>query len=128
MGKTTTLKRGYSKGAIKLPVEYSGVSMNELEDDLFGEEWTPERDLYETELKEEILGDVIRHMRKLKHLTQKELGSKVGVGKAQISRIEKNYNNVTIANFLRILHALNVKVRLSVEVGAQEKKEIELSA
>ena len=83
--------------------------------------------MYETELKEEILGDVIRHMRKLKHLTQEELGSKVGVGKAQISRIEKNYNNVTIANFLRILHALNVKVRLSVEVEAEEKKEIELS-
>jgi len=127
MEKSTTLKRRYSKGAIKLPVRYSGVSMDELKDDLFGEEGTSERDLYEAELKEEILGDVIRHMRKLKHLTQEELGSKVGVGKAQISKIEKNYNNVTIANFLRILHALNVKVRLSVEVEAQEKKEIELS-
>jgi len=127
MGKSISLKRGYSKGAIKLPDGYSGVSMDELKDDLFGEEGTSERDLYETELKEEILGDVIRRMRKLKHLTQEELGSKVGVGKAQISRIEKNYNNVTIANFLRILHALNVKVRLSVEVEAQEKKEIELS-
>ncbi|MGV3684437.1 MAG: helix-turn-helix domain-containing protein [Daejeonella sp.] len=127
MKKSAPLKKGYSKGGIKLPSGYSGVSMEELKDDLFGSEGTVERDLYETELKEEILGDVIRHMRKLKHLTQEELGSKVGVGKAQISRIEKNYNNVTIANFLRILHALNVKVRLSVEVEAQEKKEIELS-
>lgn len=127
MEKSAPLKKGYSKGAIKLPAGYSGVSMEELKDDLFGPEGTTERDLYETELKEEILGDVIKQIRKLKHLTQEELGSKVGVGKAQISRIEKNYNNVTIANFLRILHALNVKVRLSVEVGAQEKKEIELS-
>ncbi len=127
MEKSAPLKKGYSKGGIKLPASYSGVSVEELKDDLFGPEGTTERDLYETELKEEILGDVIRQMRKLNHLTQEELGSKVGVGKAQISKIEKNYTNVTIANFLRILHALNVKVRLSVEVGVQEKKEIELS-
>lgn len=59
MKKSTILKRGYSKGAIKLPAGYNGVSLNELKDDLFGEEGTSERDLYETELKEEILGDVI---------------------------------------------------------------------
>lgn len=127
MAKSITLKNEYSKGAIKLPVGYSGVSFDELKDDLFGVEGTSERDLYETELKEEVLGDVIRCMRKLNNLTQEELGSKVGVGKAQISKIEKNYNNVTIANFLRILHALNVKVRLSIEVEAKEKKKIELS-
>lgn len=43
---------------IKLPAGYSGVSMEELKDDLFGPKRTTERDLYETELKEEILGDV----------------------------------------------------------------------
>ena len=57
MEKSTTLKRGYSKGVIKLPAGYSGVSLEELKDDLFGLKRTTERDLYETELKEEILGD-----------------------------------------------------------------------
>jgi HTH-type transcriptional regulator / antitoxin HipB len=127
MKKSIGLKTEFSKSTIELPKAYKAVSLAELKDDLFGEPGTSERDIYEAELKEEILGDVIRHVRKLKKLSQEELGSLVGVGKAQISRIEKNYNNVTIANFLRILHALNVKVRLSVELGIDKEKEIELS-
>ena len=127
MKKSTSLKTGLSKGGIEIPKAYSATSLDELKDDLFGGIGTHGRDIYEAELKEEILGDVIKHVRKLKNLSQEELGSLVGVGKAQISKIEKNYNNVTIANFLRILNALNVKVRLSVELGNNDKKEIELS-
>lgn len=127
MKKSVPLKKGHARKTIVLPAGYNGVSIDELKDDLFGPEGNSERDRYETELKEEILGDVIRQIRKLNNLTQEELGSKVGVGKAQISKIEKNYNNVTIANFLRILNALNVKVKLIVEIGKQQEKEIELS-
>jgi HTH-type transcriptional regulator/antitoxin HipB len=127
MKKSKGLKTGLSSGQIEIPTAYNAVSLDDLKDELFGETGTYERDIYEAELKEEILGDVIRHVRKLKKLSQEELGSLVGVGKAQISRIEKNYNNVTIANFLRILHALNVKVRLSVELETDKEKEIELS-
>lgn len=127
MKKSNSLKAEVSKNVIEIPEGYNVVSLDELKDELFGETGRHERDIYETELKEEILGDVIRHVRKLKKLSQEDLGSLVGVGKAQISRIEKNYNNVTIANFLRILHALNVKVRLSVELESDKQKEIELS-
>ena len=114
--KSIGLETCLSNSNIEVPKAYNAISLDRLKDDLFGKPGTQERDIYEAELKEEILGDVIRHVRKLKKLSQEELGSLVGVGKAQISRIEKNYNNVTIANFLRILHALNVKVRLSVEL------------
>jgi HTH-type transcriptional regulator/antitoxin HipB len=127
MKKSADFTIGISKGAIKIPNGYNAVSLDELKNELFGETGTHGRDSYEAELKEEILGDVIKHVRKLKNLSQEELGHLVGVGKSQISRIEKNYNNVTIANFLRILHALNVKVRLSVELEDDSKKEIELS-
>jgi len=127
MKKSADLKMGVSKSGIELPKSYNAVSLDELKNELFGGTGTKERDIYEAELKEEILGDVIRQVRKLKKLSQEELGSLVGVGKSQISRIEKNYNNVTIANFLRILHALNVKVRVSVELETEGQKEIELS-
>lgn len=126
MKKSTGLKTELSKSMIEVPEGYNAVSLDELKDELFGETGGQERDIYEAELKEEILGDVIRHVRKLRKLSQEELGNLVGVGKAQISRMEKNYNNVTIANFLRILHALNVKVRLSVELETDKHKEIEL--
>ena len=127
MEKSTRSKTRRSKLGIEIPKDYNAVSLDELKDELFGEIGSHERDIYETELKEEMLGEVIKHVRKLKNLSQEELGSLVGVGKAQISRIEKNYNNVTIANFLRILNALNVKVKLSIELIEENKEEIELS-
>ncbi len=127
MRESTNVKIGVSNEAISIPQGYNAISLDELKDELFGETGNPERNIYEAELKEEILGEVIKHVRKLKNLSQEELGNLVGVGKSQISRIEKNYNNVTIANFLRILHALNVKVRLSVELDDNSQKEIELS-
>ena len=126
MKKSIEFKTGPSKSAIEIPKGYSAVSLDELKDELLGETGTHERDIYEAELKEEMLGDVIKHVRKLKNLSQEELGTMVGVGRAQISRIEKNYNNVTIANFLRILNVLNVKVRLSIELKDDNPKEIEL--
>jgi len=126
MKKLTEFKTGTSKGAIEIPKGYSAVSLDELKDELLGQAGTHERDIYEAELREEMLGDVIKHVRKLKNLSQEELGTMVGVGRAQISRIEKNYNNVTIANFLRILNVLNVKVRLSVELKDDSSQEIEL--
>lgn len=80
---------GVSKSGIELPKSYNAVSLDELKNELFGGTGTKERDIYEAELKEEILGDVIRQVRKLKKLSQEELGSLVGVGKSQISRIWK---------------------------------------
>jgi len=125
--KSIGLETCLSNSNIEVPKAYNAISLDRLKDGLFGKPGTQERDIYEAELKEEILGDVIRHVRKLKRLSQEELGSLVGVGKAQISRIEKNYNNVTMANFLKILHAINVKVRLSVELETEKEKKIELS-
>jgi len=113
MKKSKGLKTGLSSGKIEIPKGYNAVSLDELKDELFGETGTHERDIYEAELKEEILGDVIRHVRKLKKLSQEELGSLVGVGKAQISRIEKNYNNVTIANFLNLRTCLITSPNIS---------------
>lgn len=126
MEKQVKLKTKLRESAIEIPKGYNAVSLDELKDELLGETGAPERDIYEAELREELLGDVIKHVRKLKNLSQEELGTIVGVGRAQISRIEKNYNNVTIANFLRILNALNVKVRLSVELKDETPKEIDL--
>jgi len=121
------MKTELPQGTINIPSEYMATSLDEFKNELLGSIGTHGRDIYEAELKEEMLGDVIKHVRKLKKLSQEELGSLVGVGKAQISRIEKNYNNVTIANFLRILNALNVKVRLSVELDDENNNSIELS-
>lgn len=60
------------------------------------------------------IGSLIREERIRRGLTQEELGAKIGVGKAQISKIESG-KGLTIKTVTKVLDALNLSatVRLS---------------
>jgi len=49
-------------------------TMSEMEDKYIGKKGSPERDVYEYELKMELLGRMIKATRKAQNLTQEELG------------------------------------------------------
>ena len=55
----------------------------------------------------ENIGSIIRNERIRKGLTQKELGERVGVGKAQISKIESG-KGLTIKTVTKVLDALGI--------------------
>lgn len=57
------------------------------------------------------IGALIRDERVRRGMTQKELGSKVGVGKAQISKIESG-KGLTIKTVTKVLDALNLSATL----------------
>lgn len=65
----------------------------------------------------DVLGDVIRSVRKERNLTQEQLGELIGVQKSQISKLERNTKNVTIETILKVFKALKVNVKFSVEVN-----------
>ena len=91
------------------------MTFDELKDKYIGEKGTPERDAYELELKVEVLGEMIKKVRQEKHMTQEELGKLVGVNKSQISKLERNTKNVTIATILKIFRALRKNIKFSIE-------------
>ncbi|WP_299755320.1 helix-turn-helix transcriptional regulator [uncultured Pontibacter sp.] len=93
-------------------------SLDEVEDNLFGEKGTETRDAYEAELKIELAGEMIKKLRKAQHLTQTELGEKIGVQKAQISKLEKSTGSVSLETFARVIGALGAK--LKVEAPSSE--------
>ncbi len=95
--------------------EMKTMTLDELKDKYIGMKGTPERDAYELELKVEVLGEMIKQVRKERHLTQEELGKMVGVNKSQISKLERNTKNVTIATILKIFRALKTNVKFSLE-------------
>ena len=76
------------------------TSLDVLTDEVYGKEGTPRRDAMEKQLKEEAnayyVGEAIRRMRQAQNLTQEELGERVGVQKAQISRLEKGKSAITL--------------------------------
>jgi len=89
--------------------------LSEAEDLLIGLKGTPERDEYEFELKTELIGDMIKKVRKDRKLTQEQLGELIGVKKAQISRLENNTKNVTNETIIRIFNAMKAEVNFNVQ-------------
>ncbi len=91
------------------------MTLNQLKDEHIGQVGTPERDAYEFELKVDILGEMIKSVRKDRHLTQEQLGQLVGVNKSQISKLERNTKNVTIETILKVFRALKTNIRFTIE-------------
>jgi len=95
-------------------------TLEEVKARYIGRPGTPEREQYELELKIELIGDLIRKVRKDRNLTQSELGELIGVQKSQISKLENNTKNVSIGTFLKVFEALKAKIWLKVELLDRE--------
>ena len=93
---------------------------DQVKDMIIGPKGTPERDEYEFELQLDILGEMLKSVRKERNLTQEELGELVGVQKSQISKLEKNASNVTIHTVLKVFTALRAKVNFKVSLMDNE--------
>ena len=92
------------------------MTLDQLKEKHIGKIGTPKRDKYEFDLKVEILGEMIKSVRKERHLTQEQLGELIGVQKSQISKLERNTKNVTIETILKVFRALNVNIKFSIEM------------
>ena len=85
---------------------------SELVDEVWGEIGTPERDEMEFRLKEELnayfVGEAIKKARQAQNLTQEELGRRIGVQRAQISRLENGKSVITLPTMSRVFRALGI--------------------
>ena len=83
----------------------------ELLDDIWGKKGTLKRDEMEAKLQAEVesyyVGEAIRKARLAQHLTQEQLGERIGVQRAQISKLEKG-KSITLASMSRVFKALGV--------------------
>lgn len=94
-------------------------TQEELLDRHIGPMGTPQRDEFERKLSDEIqayrLGEAVRKARTQQKLTQEELGERTGVGRAQISKIEKGHNS-SLSSISRVFRALGVPTA-SLDLG-----------
>lgn len=86
-------------------------SFDEIQDEIIGVKGTPERDSYEQELREELhayhIGEAIKKARLSQNLTQEQLGERIGVQRAQISRLEKG-KSISLSSMSRVFKALGI--------------------
>jgi len=92
------------------------MTLGQLKDKHIGKVGTSERDKYELDLKVEVLGEMIKSVRKERHLTQEQLGELIGVQKSQISKLERNTKNVTIETILKVFRAMKANIKFSIEL------------
>lgn len=87
------------------------TSHKQLLDKYVGQVGTPERDSFDAEVaaeaQEYFIGEAIRETRKKQGLTQEELGQRMGVQRAQISKIE-NGHGIAYSTIIRAFKALGV--------------------
>ncbi len=85
---------------------------DDLVDEIWGKIGTPERDEMEARRKEEMnayfLGEAIKKARLEQNLTQEQLGERIGVKKAQISRLEHGKSIITLPTISKVFKALGI--------------------
>lgn len=100
--------------------KYRLHSLDEVLDKHFGPEGTARRDEHEERVEAAVhaykVGEAIKKARLQKNLTQEELGARIGVQRAQISRLERGYS-ITIPTMSRVFKALGVPTA-SLDLGS----------
>lgn len=99
--------------------KFKMYSSEEVLQEAFGPIGTPRRDKFEAEVAEAVrvyeLGEAIKKARLQQNLTQEQLGERIGVKRAQISRLERG-KSITIQTMGRVFRALGVDTA-SVDLG-----------
>ena len=98
------------------------MTLDQMKDKDIGKFGTAERDKYEFDLRMEVLGEMIKSVRKERKLTQQQLGELIGVQKSQISKLERSAKNVTIETILKVFNALKANIKFSVQMNDAEFK------
>lgn len=98
-------------------------SFEEVKDEVFGKVGSPERDEYERKVADALhayrIGEAIKEERLKQKLTQEQLGERIGVKKAQISRMERGYS-ISIPTMSRVFKALGISTA-TLDLGAAGK-------
>ena len=92
-------------------------TLESLTDKYIGKRGTVRREVFEYELRLDLLGQAVRDARKKRNLTQEELGRLVGVQKAQISKIENSTKDVRLETVMKVFAALNAQVSFVVKLA-----------
>ena len=94
------------------------IDFEETLDRDLGPVGTSNRDNFERNVDEAVhaykLGEAIRQARLSQNLTQEQLGEKIGVQKAQISRLERG-KSISLSSITRVFKAMGIP--LSLEMG-----------
>ncbi|MFA7445155.1 MAG: helix-turn-helix transcriptional regulator [Flavobacteriaceae bacterium] len=81
-------------------------------DQKYGKEGTPEREAFRAEALAYYYGELIKETRKEKKITQQELADQIGKNRAYIAKIEQGKTDLQMSNFVQIINALGLTLKI----------------
>ncbi|MGN0222755.1 MAG: helix-turn-helix domain-containing protein [Muribaculaceae bacterium] len=88
-------------------------SQEEALDLTLGQQGTPQRDAFDAEVEDYLIGLAIRNARQSQNLTQEQLGQRIGVQRSRICSIEKGVN-LRLSTLRRVFTALGLNLKLDI--------------
>jgi len=82
--------------------QIKAVRLDELKNKILEKVGSPSRDAYEQELEIEMIGEKLKQLRLERNLMQEELGKLIGVRRSQISRLERQADNVILGTVRKV--------------------------
>jgi len=82
--------------------QIKAVRLDELKNKILEKVGSPARDAYEQELEIEMIGEKLKQLRLERNLMQEELGKLIGVRRSQISRLERQADNVILGTVRKV--------------------------
>lgn len=98
-----------------MPRPADAITHDEYLNQRYGAPGTPTRDALQQMVDLKVAGELLRQTREAQGLTQAELGERLGVGRAQISKLEKNVKDVRFSTIQKVFEALGMKTMLKIE-------------
>ena len=89
-------------------------TFDELLDQEYGPQGTPERSSFEIEAESFCLAETLKEQRRLAGLTQQELADKIGTKKSYISKLENGHADIQLNTLFRIFEGLGKRITLTV--------------
>ena len=87
-------------------------SANDYLDNQYGKQGTPEREEFNAKALSYYYGELIKAKRKEKHLTQQQLADQIGKERAYIAKIEQGKTDLQLSNFMQIINALGLSLKI----------------
>ena len=88
-------------------------TFDELLDQEYGPQGTPERNVFETEAEAFCLAEVLKEQRRLAGLTQQELADRTGIDRSDISKLENGSANPSLRTLKRLADGLGMQLQIN---------------
>jgi HTH-type transcriptional regulator / antitoxin HipB len=108
--------------ATEIRGKHGTISLDALKEKTLGKTGTKTRDKFERDLTFEVIGELMREIRKKRELSQEELADILGIDRTIISKVENNTRGQKLSTLFKYAEALGCQITIKITDKDKTKK------